>query len=374
MKKKKKLWFTLLALFLLYSGWLGYHVLRYKHYTFAPSSGFSPEIKGVYHLHTKYSAGFKTSDQIAHLASKASLDFIILTDHGNPNYKCLESQGWKEGVLVLAGSELSVNRGHLVALGFNLPLRNFSPVAEEAVSQINSLNGFSIIVHPYSKTPWSWGKWVDYSGLEIMNADTMLRNKFYLWLPYFPALLVKPELVLLKILNPPFKNLHQWDRLNQVHSLYGYYSSDAHFLYGPLLSFMTIHIPVQEPLSSDFEEAKAQVYESLKKGRFFNVVEAAAEASGFRFWAQKGDKTFYMGSNLSSWPAQLHVCAPFPFAQETNLIHNSQTILNSTEDHISYLATQPGVYRVEVYLKESTPLGKRIPWILSNPIFFRRKD
>lgn len=375
--RRKKFWWILLVLVGMYGGWLTYHILQFQFYALPVSSSppeTSPEVKGVYHLHTKFSDGHKNPVQIARLASKASLDLIILTDHGNPNFGCLQSQGWKEGVLVLAGSELSVNRGHLVGLGFDTPLSSFSQKAEDAAYHINSLGGFTIIAHPYSKTSWSWGEFIDYSGMEILNGDTMLKKKFYLWIPYLPALLFKPRLFLLKTLNPPQENLNKWDQLNQIHPLYGYYSSDAHILYGPLLSFVSLHILLEKPLSSDFEEARTQVHESLKTGRFYNTVDAAAEGRGFRFWAQRGEERQPMGSVLpfSSSPVKLNVRAPFPFHQEIHLIHNGQTVMKSDKNTMVFPADQPGVYRVEVYLKESTPMGDRIPWILSNPIFLRK--
>ncbi len=173
--KKKKILLSILALFLLYTIWLSFNILRFKTYK-APALKSSPlEIEGVYHIHTTYSDGKKSLDEIAKLASQADIDFIILTDHGNPNYESYSSQGWKEGVLVLAGSELSVSRGHLVALDFELPSGYFSPNTEDAFYEIKAGGGFSIIAHPYSKNQWSWGKFLEYSGIEIINGNSMLR-------------------------------------------------------------------------------------------------------------------------------------------------------------------------------------------------------
>ena len=36
-------------------------------------------------------------------------------------------------------------------------------------------------------------------------------------------------------------------------------------------------------------------------------------------------------------------------------------------------AVEPGVYRVEVYLRSRSPLSPRVPWILSNPVYVRKK-
>ncbi len=71
-------------------------------------------------------------------------------------------------------------------------------------------------------------------------------------------------------------------------------------------------------------------------------------------------------------PITLHIHAPFPYANEVHLIHNGEHILNSTDEDISYSASQPGTYRAEVYLRERTPLSNKIPWIVSNPIFLRK--
>jgi len=370
--KKKKILLFLLALFLLYTLWLSFNLLKFKTYK-DPAVKISPlEVEGAYHMHTTFSDGTKSLDEIAKLASLASLDFIILTDHGSPNIESYSSQDWKEGVLVLAGSELSVSRGHLVGLDFKLPSHNFSQNAEQAVYEIAKSGGFSIIAHPYSKTIWSWGEFVGYSGIEIINADTMLRKDLFLSLPFLPALLIKSEYALLKILDSPYRNLRKWDEMSKLYPVYGYFSLDSHRLYRSLFGYLHLHVLLKIPLSEDFKTASKQVYEALRKGRFYNSIHAAAHAHGFRFWGEKDKKMIPMGSTiLFDSPVTLHIKAPFPFAREIHLIHNGNSIFSSAEKSASYEATQPGTYRVEVYLMASSPLGKKIPWIVSNPIFLR---
>lgn len=370
--KKKKILLILLALFLLYSLWLGFNLLRFKTYKATALKASPLEIEGVYHIHTLFSDGRKDPDEIAKLAYQSDLDFIVLTDHGSPNHESYSSQGWKEGVLVLAGSELSVNRGHLVALGFNLPPRRFSQNTEDAFYEIRAAGGFSIIAHPYSKVSWSWGEFIEYSGIEIINGDSMLKRNILVSLPSLPALLLKPEYALLKMIDPPYRNLRKWDELNNLHPIYGYFSLDAHLLYGPGFNLLRLHLLLQTPLSEDFYTAKQQVYEALRKGRFYNSIHAAAWGKGFRFWGEKEEKMTPMGSTvLLDSPVTFHIKAPFPFAKEIHLIHNGKMIFRSTEESASYEAAIPGSYRVEVYLNERSPLGKNIPWIVSNPIFLR---
>ena len=373
--KKKKILLSILALFLLYIIWLSFNLLRFRTYK-APALKSSPlEIEGVYHIHTTYSDGRKSLDEIAKLASQAEIDFIILTDHGNPNYESYSSQGWKEGVLVLAGSELSVSRGHLVALDFELPSRSFSQNAEDAFYEIKAGGGFSIISHPYSKTRWSWGKFIEYSGIEIINGDTALKKNIIASIPSLPALLIKPEYTFLKMLDSPYRNIRKWDELNNLHPIYGYFSLDAHLLYRPALNLLRLHLLLKTPLSEDFDRAKHQVYEALRKGRFYNSIHAAAHAQGFRFSGEEGGKTVPMGSTVMfDSPVTLNINAPFPFAKDINLVHNGKKIFSSNEESVSYEAAHPGTYRVEVYLTERSPLGKNIPWVVSNPIFLREDE
>jgi hypothetical protein len=373
--KKKKILFLLLSLAVIYSFWLGIQLVRFKTYT-NPTLDKTPlEVQGSYHIHTIHSDGRKTPEKIAELASRSSLDFIILTDHGDPNFASMAAAGWKKGILVLAGSELSVNRGHLVALGFTPPSVPFSQNAEQAAHQIKALDGFSIIAHPFSKVSWSWGESIGYDGLEIINANTLLRYDFMRSIPFLPSLLMKPEYALLKMLKRPVKNLNKWDDLNLTHPTYGFYSVDAHLLYEPLLPFLRLHVLLKNPLSEEFEQASYQVLSALHEGRFYNAVDSAAQATGFRFWAQKGQKRVLMGeTSLNDSQTNLHIQADFPFAHEILLIHNGKKILASAEKKIVYQPMQPGFYRVEVYLKERTPMRKDIPWILSNPIFFREKN
>jgi len=372
--KKKKILYLLLASFLIYVLWLGIQLIRFRIYT-QPDLEKSPlEIQGAYHIHSIHSDGRKSTDKIAELASRSSLDFIILADHGNPNLESLATTGWKNSVLVLAGSELSVSRGHLVALGFTPAQPPFSQNADTAFYQIKARNGLSIIAHPYSKVSWSWGKSIGYNGLEIINANTMLKYDPFRAIFLLPSLLVKPQYTMLKMLQRPDKNLRKWDELNKTHPTYGFYSVDAHLLYKPLLPLLQLHVLLKKPLSDEFKLASQQVLSALRQGRFYNAVSSAAQANGFRFWAQKGQARIPMGETTSFDPRIiLRIQAEFPFSREVHLIHNGKKIMASSDKNIDFQPTHPGFYRVEVYLKEKTAMHKDIPWILSNPIFLREK-
>jgi len=371
---KKSLGLILTVLLSLYLIWLTVHLLRFRTYTSTPDPDSIHEVTGAYHIHSAHSDGRKDVAAIAREGARAGLEFVILTDHGRPNLESLASQGWKQGTLVLAGSELSVNRGHLVALGLEEPYPQFSQNAEISAAQIRAARGLSIIAHPYSKVPWSWGPKAGYSGLEIINADSMLRKDFPVTLAFLPALLINPRLTLLKTLDRPEKNLAKWDKMNRDGHVFGFYSTDAHLLYRSLFTLLNLHCLLNDNLAPDFAAAREQIQDALRQGRFFNAVDAAAHSRGFRFTGRRHGETIPMGSAVP-WKSKIEliVRTPYAFAHETRLLYNGQPIADSWGDELIVPAEAAGVYRVEVYLRERTPLKRDIPWIISNPIFLVEK-
>ena len=306
-KAVRKVLRAALAAAAIYASWLAYSELSFRSYrnpdgaraaAARDTSGrLVRELQGVYHIHTSFSDGHATVDEVAALAARQGLDFVVLTDHGNPNHASLRAAGRHKGVLVLAGSELNVNRGHLVALGFRPPPGEgkLPSNAEDAVAAVKSLGGFTVIAHPYSKVKWSWGDWgesSDYSGIEIVNADTMFKNNYPRVLAYAPLLLLGSRLPLIRMLEHPAANLKRWDQRGARAAIAGYFSADAHLYYRGIFALLRLHVLVDGPSGTagggdpaDADAEGAAVWRSLRHGRFYNAVEAVADASGFRFEA-----------------------------------------------------------------------------------------
>jgi hypothetical protein len=394
--RRKPLRAVLLLVLGLYSVWLGYQILAFKKYVTVPEiaraentslpSGARPtalpesadlppivELRGAYHMHTRHSDGYKTVVEVAAAADRAGLDFVILTDHGTPNFASFDEQRRIGRVLVLAGTEISSSRGHLVALGFKRPAQSFSQNAEDAAREVGALGGFTVIAHPYAKIRWSWGDWADYSGLEIINADADLRRGWVGSLLYAPALLLRPTLALLKTLDPPLSTLRKWDQLLGKNGrgaagpggeeIQGYYSNDAHrFFYETELGVLNLHVQLDGLAPVDSAEASQAIFDALRRGRFYSAVEAAADPAGFRFEVTDEKLT----------PALLHVSTPFSFAHETRIIHEGAVVASGPGRDLTFEAREPGAYRVEVYLRERTPLHPGVPWILANPRLIRK--
>ena len=398
-----------LAIVAVYVAWLAYSELSFRRYENPdgaaaatapdPGGGVTRELRGVYHIHTTFSDGHATVDEVAARAARERLDFVVLTDHGNPNAASLRAAGPRKGVLVLAGSELNVNRGHLVALGFRPPPGDgkFPSKAEDAVDAVRALGGFTVIAHPYSKVRWSWGDWgesSDYSGIEIVNADTMFKDNYRRVIAYAPLLLLGSRLPLIKMLEHPASNLKRWDQRGASTAISGYFSADAHLYYRGIFALLRLHVLLYGPAGAEGEgpgAEEARIWNALRHGHFYNAVDAVADARGFRFEAEAGAGGGD-GTGRGSWAARacrmgdtiaaaggamgavrFEARAPFPFRKEVRLLRDGRVIASSREDTLRALSEGPGVYRVEVYLKERSPLGADIPWIVSNPIYLRKE-
>ena len=202
----------------------------------------------------------------------------------------------------------------------------------------------------------------------------MFKKKWSRILPYAPALFLNPRFILLKILAFPKKNLKKWDEINKHHRVFGYYAGDAHTFYRPIFSLLKIHIVLDKALSSDFETARNEVFSALRSGRFFNAVDAAACATGFRFYGETNSKKINMGEVISlEHPVNLSIKAPFRFNKEVQILCDGKVVLSSEKEEMTYAVINPGVYRTQVFLKEKSPLSNDVPWICSNPIFIRKK-
>jgi hypothetical protein len=373
-RKKKRILKLILGSLSLYLLWSGYLYIRHPAPEPTQAAADLREVIGIYHVHSHYSDGRGSPEDIVRIAAGQNLAFVILTDHGNPNTASLEHEGLQSGVLLLVGSELSVNRGHLVGVGFETPAQPFSQTAELAAHQIRQARGFTVIAHPYSKVRWTWGKHEGYSGMELLSADAILRRNFYRLLPVLPLIPLKPRIPVLQLLSYPGKNLRKWDELNRRHRVYGYYSCDAHLWYGPLFSSLRLHVLLERELPADFRKARELLYAALRHGRFFNAVDAAAPAQGFRFRGKGAEGPIDMGGSTTRTPVRFEITSPPGIACEIRLLRDGGIVARTSTEELIFDADLTGTYRVEVYLKEVSPLAPDCPWILSNPIFVRKES
>ena len=155
--------------------------------------------------------------------------------------------------------------------------------------------------------------------------------------------------------------------------MFAYFGSDAHVFHGLMFKMLRLHALLDAPLGRDFAAAKKQVMDALRAGRFYNAIEAAAPAGGFRFWGEQEGRTIPMGGSADAGrPLVLQVRAPWSFGTRVTLIRDGETLATSEAPSFRQIVHTPGCYRVEVRLTGRAALDGRVPWILSNPIFLRK--
>ena len=345
------------------------------------------------HMHTRYSDGSGTHKDIAQAAMQTGLDAVIVTDH-NTLVQGMEGY-YRFGpsrILLLVGEEIHdqdrvPQKNHLLVFNANRDLASLADDPQTLINGVRDAGGICFIAHPkdpeapaFNETDISWEDWTvqNYTGIELWNGlselktvvPTKLHGAFYAFFPKFIGHHPIPETV------------QRWDDLlasgRPVVAIGG---SDAHALnlhMGPIhriifpyeFHFKTIntHVLVPEPLTGDVPTDKKMIYEALAAGHCFVGYDLPAPTRGFTFKAKGLERSVIMGEEISvkgGVTLQAHVPEP----AEIRLLKDGKQIGIWKKNHASaYTATEPGVYRVEVYRNY---LGKKRGWIYSNPIYVR---
>ncbi len=342
--------------------------------------------KGVYHIHSIFSDGNGTIDDITRAAEKAKLNFIILSDHGRPNIEAMNATDWIGKVLLIGGSELSLNSGHLASAGFKVPPYKYPLEPQEAIDEINRDNGFCFISHPFDdRIPWTDWNIENYTGIEVMNAYSNAKYGGMWRLAYFPLqYMFQPEYAILNALKYPDINFDKWDEINKTGKYYGIYALDAHgklplgrkrkFAFPSYLALfrtMTVYARIESELSKEPDAAASEIIAAIRNGRFFNCVEGIAAANGFdAFFTTTTNERFELGSSPPSTEGTLHIHLPFEFRTKVLIKKDGKEFKLHTPDYHKNLEVpiaQKGVYRIEVFAADNK--FDDLPWITANPFF-----
>lgn len=343
------------------------------------------------HIHSVYSDGSGTHRQIAEAGLAANIDVLIVTDHNIlvDNKEDYYFQDRKK-LLMLVGEEIHdktriPQKNHLLVFGTNRDMCSFAENPQNLINQVKRYSGLCFLAHPFEhdlpqfdEDDISWVDWAldGYTGIELWNHLSELKTRSRNWLSlifnvFFPDFYP---------VGPDHRTLHKWDELTKngkkVVAIGGSDSHAIRFKKGPLLkwifpyqyhfSVINTHLLTPTLLSGDFLSDKKMVMGALRKGNVFIGNDLPAPTKGFRFTAQGLSETAHMGDSI-----QLHngitLQIRLPIKSECNLIHNGKVIQTwNTSQTCTYIATEPGTYRVEVYLPY---LGRKRGWIFSNPIY-----
>ncbi len=349
------------------------------------------EIVGNLHVHTRYSDGHGTHEDIVQAALAAGLDFVVVTDH-NVWVSGMDDYYYKgqQRVLLLTGEEIhdqarKPQKNHLLVYETRRELAQYAKDPQELIDQAVGSGGVCFLAHPtdpaapaFNEDDLSWVDWHvrGYHGLELWN-----------FMSEFKSLLKNRVRALVFALNPrwiasgPFpETLARWDQLlvegRQVSIIGG---SDAHgtpmsmgpihrviFPYDFLFRAVNTHVLIPEVLSGDVERDRERIFAAIRRGQSFVGYDLPAPTHGFRFYAQSDQGIIGMGESVKiRYGATLQIHIPYPAS--IRLIYKGVVVQQweRTETAV-HTVTEPGAYRVEAHLPYQ---GKLRGWIFSNPIY-----
>lgn len=339
------------------------------------------EWRAGFHVHSEHSHdSVGTLGEIMRDALRAGLDVIVTTDHNSG--ALTRELPLQSHPLVVVGSELSTNHGHLIALGTGerrLP-HGIAPIV--LARQVRALGGVTILAHP---NPWGRRGWKDMSiidhvdGLEITNTFTDLLDSGVgstLWRAFTVFTLGgRPGSAALSLRHAPMIDLY--DRLiadgRRLSIVAG---MDAHGEIPAggrqLLSYAALfNIGVTHLYTPELNESA--ILEAIRRGRAHLGFDALAPTRGFRFVARSETRTEVSGGALplpaNGDPATLEVWVPPPRRAHIRVFHRGRLVAEAHDArHLELAADQPGPWRVECSLDLGPGLGSKA-WIISNPIY-----
>lgn len=345
------------------------------------------------HMHTTYSDGTGTHADIIDAALATGLDAVITTDH---NVLVNGPDGYyQEGdrkVLLMVGEEVHdqtavPQKNHLLVIGAGREMAKLADDTQHLVDSIKKVGGLAFIAHPvdpaapaFGEPDISWEKWEleNFTGIELWNAMSEFKSLMKGWF-HAAFYAFNPKLVA----RGPFSAaIEKWDLLLETGKrVVAVGGSDAHAFQvsvGPIhrtifpyqfhFQAVNTHLVTEQSLNGKFNHDRNLILEALANGHAFIGYDLPASTRGFRFTAQGKDGTALMGDEIAvdqGVTLQIHL----PQRAECRLLKNGQMIKTWTKREIcSFITSEAGVYRVEVYLRY---MGKRRAWIFSNPIYVR---
>ena len=345
------------------------------------------------HMHTRYSDGSGSHNDIAKAAIRAGLDAVIVTDH---NVWVNELAGYyQEGdrkVLILVGEEIHdqtrvPQKNHLLVFGAGRELATYAYDPQLLIDAVNRAGGLAFIAHPANPAVPFQGEadisWVDwnvqgFTGLELWDFFSdfrdHLKTKLHgIYYAYFPHRIVR---------GPLPEAIRRWDGLlatgKKVVAIGG---SDAHAYQmhlGPLrrtvfpyeFHFRAINNHVLLPSAPGMNAVTdtSMIMEAFRQGHCFIGYDLPAPTRGFSFTAHGLQRTVLMGDEIDS-KGGVTLTIRLPIRTECILLKDGKPLrVWHNHDLCTYITTEPGVYRVEAYIHY---LGRRRGWIFSNPVYVR---
>jgi hypothetical protein len=372
------------------------------------------EFRGACHSHSELSHDSVVPfPHILEAAQTADISFLCISDHcanGKTADYSLQENGLFLDILFVPGFEM--NYGFMP---WGLPRDTVLDCAEEPAAlaqQIADAGGALFIAHSEEPREWDLPQIV---GMEIYNIHTDFKDENLLEL--LPDIILSlhnyPDQVMRLLFDRQTEILTLWDDLNKDRRMAGISANDAHenigyqgfytendtfvlmttydvtvnewklnsvtrtllqWAFGPLeagkqvfridldpyersLRFVNNHVLAPELT----EEA---IVDALRNGRSYIAFDMIADARGFVYFADDGNRKYVMGEE-APMSEGLVLRAASPHRVRFRLVADGEVIDTQEGREYEYTVPYPGKYRLEADL---SVLDEWVPWVYTNPI------
>ncbi len=351
------------------------------------------DYKGVIHVHS-FLGGHSTGTfaELVAAAKSNGLDFVIMTEHPQPDFDtaAMTLNGEHAGVLFVNGNEVATRDGDRLLLipGTDSAATASTKSTQQVIDEQKARSGLVIVAYPNDFHSWQAR---GYDGIEVYNlfTNTQHLNRLVTFFDGLWSYRSYPDLMFANFLARPADEEKRWDdaiaggneRLvategNDAHSNVGISLNDAtgRELLGIKLdpyqrSFHVVRTHVlidkSEPLTRE------SLLAAIARGHCYISFDVFGDPNGFSFFAQEDSTPVVMGEEVTLKTAvHLQVSAPLP--TRFVLFKNGNPVDQKADQRTTeFDIHDKGTYRIEAYL-DSLPLPARgKPWIISNPIYVK---
>ena len=341
------------------------------------------------HVHTTFSDGTGSMEEVIQAAQRAGLDALLINDHDTLAARDAGYEGYHKDLLVLVGVELSGPHNHYLAYGLEQCPEYSWQAPQEFIDRVQSEGGIGFLAHPFETgSPmnegghaYTWDDWTveGFDGLCIWNHTSCWKSKIKNWPTGFYHYFLN-----YRTLNGPDRlALGKWDELAGRRRIAAVGGSDAHAFKAPIAggleltifpyehSFRAIntHLLLDQPLIGDLENDRAALLSALKSGSSFVAHDRIRPGRGFDFWLEnRGHRRAGSGQEVVGVKGD-DLCWTTPKGTRIRMIKDGREVDLVKVESGRQGVSSPGVYRLEAYWPVRF-FGFR-PWIFSNHIYIR---
>jgi len=345
------------------------------------------EVRVALHVHSRYSDGSGTVEAIA-AAAAGLVDVVWLTDHDGLWARESPGEGRYGPVLLLVGTEMTPPTDHLLVLGTDFVPDRAGPW-EAAVQAVRNAGGVAFVAHPEDpgnprlglpSYRWTRREVRGFTGIEVWNhlsqwARAVRGLKSGLWALGHPLAGAQA---------PDAASLGLWDALSAEARTVGVLGLDAHavriphrrfgmpvFPYRRLFGWLSNHLWLEEPLAGlPLDRAREALLMAFREGRVALVNETVGRELGFRLRGRAGTSQVGMGAEIG-WAADAELLVQSPVPALATVMAEGRVLGRHrvpAGEPVAVSVPHPAAARVELWRERG---GRLVPWLFSNPIYFR---